>query len=357
MSTMPGQPCADALKAEGDLHFKSGDYRRALFKYREAVTLNAGNAAYCSGMAACHEKLGRFREMESAARSCLEADKNSLQGHFRLGMALKAQNNLPDYIEAMESGLRIAAETAEAAERTEAEAARAALTMAVAHLGTNPARVEQAERDRDRVQEVVEDVFSTLSEEQKQNTFVRAAYEGRDATVERLLAAGVDLDVMARAGNGVRHTALEACVIRGHMTVLELLLGKDADVEKATRFGARPLMIAALYGQATCARRLLEAGAAVNAQNENGDTALLHAAWKGHKQVVEALLQAGCDVDLPNRRGRTPLMKAATNNRLGVAKMLLEANANKGLMNVQNRTALQIAEDCGHSEIVALLQE
>ena len=241
---------------------------------------------------------------------------------------------------------------------TEAEAA---LKTAVEHLGTNPARVEQAERERNWLQDCVAEFFGMVAPDaiHKQDVLVRAAHQGKDAVVEQLLAANVDPDAVASksetAGDLGGRTALAACVITGHVLVLELLLGKDADIEKAERGRDRPLMIAALRGQAACVERLLEAGASFNAQNEDGHTALICAVSNGHERVVKVLLQAKCDVDLPDSLGNTPLMVAAYYNRLDLVKMLLEVNANKGLGDKNARTALQIAEDHGHSETVALL--
>ena len=241
---------------------------------------------------------------------------------------------------------------------TEAEAA---LKTAVEHLGTNPARVEQVGRERNRLQDCVEELFRMVAPDaiRKQDVLVRAALLGRDAVVEQLLAANVDPDAVASesetAGGLDGWTALTACVIGGHMLVLELLLGKDADIEKAERGGDRPLMLAALRGQAACVERLLEAGASFNAQNKDGHTALTCAVSNGHQTVVKALLQAKCDVDLPDNLGNTPLMVAAYHNRLYLLKMLLEANANKGMGDMNGRTALQLAEECDHTETVNTL--
>ena len=237
----------------------------------------------------------------------------------------------------------------------------AALRTAVEHLGTNPARVEQAERQRNRLQECVAELLGMVAPDaiHRQDVLVRTAHQGKDAVVEQLLAANVDPDAVASesetAGGLSGWTALTACVTAGHVLVLELLLDKDADIEKAERGGDRPLMLAAFSGQAACVERLLEAGASFNAQDEDGLTALICAVSRDHETVVKALLQAKCNVDLPDRLGNTPLMVAAYHNRLDVAKMLLGANANKGLVDVNARTALQIAEDQGHSETVALL--
>ncbi|KAL7551337.1 hypothetical protein ACHAWF_014530 [Thalassiosira exigua] len=104
---MPGHPRAEAFKAEGNKHFKSGDYRAAIAKYRDATSVDPNVPAYWSNMAACYEKLSDYDAMEEASRSCVKADKNFVKGYFRLATALKAKNDLEGCIKALESGLAV----------------------------------------------------------------------------------------------------------------------------------------------------------------------------------------------------------------------------------------------------------
>jgi len=104
---MPGHPRAEAFKAEGNKYFKSGDYKSAISKYKEATAVDPNVPAYWSNMAACYEKIGGYDEMEDAARSCIKADKAFVKGYFRLATALKAKNDLEGCIKALESGLAV----------------------------------------------------------------------------------------------------------------------------------------------------------------------------------------------------------------------------------------------------------
>lgn len=63
--------------------------------------------AYWSNMAASHEKLKQFAEMEEAARSCVKADSKFVKGYFRLATALKALNKNAECIKTLESGLGV----------------------------------------------------------------------------------------------------------------------------------------------------------------------------------------------------------------------------------------------------------
>lgn len=100
-------PQAEALKAQGNQFFKTGQFEPAIQKYRQATDIDSNVPAYWSNMAACYEKLRNFTEMEGAARACISADKNFVKGYFRLATALKAANNLAECIKALESGLAI----------------------------------------------------------------------------------------------------------------------------------------------------------------------------------------------------------------------------------------------------------
>lgn len=98
---------AEALKAEGNAFFKSGQYAAAIEKYGAASTADPTVPAYHSNAAACWEKLSNYEEMEKAARACISADKSFVKGYFRLATALKHKNELGACIKALESGLAV----------------------------------------------------------------------------------------------------------------------------------------------------------------------------------------------------------------------------------------------------------
>ena len=55
--------------------------------------------------------------------------------------------------------------------------------------------------------------------------------------------------------------ALEWCVTKDHLAVVEKLLEAGADVDQADQYGSTPLSTAAMYGHNSIVERLLEAGA------------------------------------------------------------------------------------------------
>jgi len=104
---------AEAIKAEGNAFFKSGQYSAAISKYNEAAAVDPTVPAYHSNAAACWEKLSNFEEMEKSARACVAADKNFVKGYFRLATALKNLKNLDAFIKALESGLAVQSSNAD----------------------------------------------------------------------------------------------------------------------------------------------------------------------------------------------------------------------------------------------------
>ncbi|KAL3902096.1 MAG: hypothetical protein SGARI_005969, partial [Bacillariaceae sp.] len=106
-------PQAEAIKAKGNEFFKAGSFAEAIAKYKEATAIDANVPSYWSNMAACYEKLHKYDEMADAARSCIKADKNFVKGYFRLAVAYKNLNDLPNCIKTLESGLAIQSSNAD----------------------------------------------------------------------------------------------------------------------------------------------------------------------------------------------------------------------------------------------------
>jgi ankyrin repeat protein len=217
-------------------------------------------------------------------------------------------------------------------------------------------------------------------------SFIDACYYGDRATVEGLLAAGVDIN--ARNKEGV--TALAYAADRGHLDIVKILLAHDADVNAKSRIGSTALINAAYMGHAGIVQELIAGGADVNAQSNDGTSALMNAAARGHKQVVLMLLAHGADVDAREKYGlaalwnaissghndivvllinsgtdvnarandgTTALMNAAFTGNLDVVKLLLKAGAHVNAKAKNGWTALALAKQRGYLEIVRVLIE
>ncbi|KAJ3165914.1 Osteoclast-stimulating factor 1 [Geranomyces variabilis] len=124
------------------------------------------------------------------------------------------------------------------------------------------------------------------------NPLHEAAKRGNLGFTQELLAAGVSINALDKAGNSPLHWACRG----GHVAVVQLLLERKP---------------------------------AVNSQNKLGDTPLHLAAWGGHAAVLSMLLgQPGIDTRLRNNDGKTALELAKTDE---AAATLVNAGQDGGL--------------------------
>ena len=148
-------------------------------------------------------------------------------------------------------------------------------------------------------------------------------------------------------------TPLFLAALKGHLPVVELLLGRGAEVNHADCVGATPLYVAALKGHVPVVELLLGRGADVNQARRDGITPLFIASRYGHLPVVGLLLGRGADVN-PANSSTTPLYIASHTGQVSVVELLLEMGAH-----VERRcgynTPRMISELRGHVAISSRL--
>jgi ankyrin repeat protein len=186
-----------------------------------------------------------------------------------------------------------------------------------------------------------------------------AAFQGDEAEVARLLAAGAD--VSARNVYGV--TPMQLAAEAGNAAVLNRLLAAGADVESPNNEGQTALMLVARTGNVEAANLLIEHGANVNAIEQfGGQTALMWAAARRHPEMVQLLVSKHANVNARARvreferhitaegrfkdthtGGLTPLLYAARENCKGCIDVLLEHGANIDLPDPDGVAPLTIA--------------
>ena len=118
--------------------------------------------------------------------------------------------------------------------------------------------------------------------------WISAADRGDAGAVERLLAAGADVDARTHGSE----TALMRAAARGHAPLVRLLLTRGADPNLRRRDGWTALMLAAFFGHADTARELLRRGADIEAADRNGSTAFKWASSRGHVEVARLINDA-----------------------------------------------------------------
>ncbi|HUA20534.1 MAG TPA: ankyrin repeat domain-containing protein [Bryobacteraceae bacterium] len=151
-----------------------------------------------------------------------------------------------------------------------------------------------------------------------------AAMDRDIAKVRSLLKLHADVNAPQADGT----TALHWAARWNNPEMADLLIRAGANVKAQNRFGATPLLLAAMNGSAPVIEKLLQAGDDPNAViSEKGDTVLMIAARTGKVDAIQVLLDHGAQVDKTNREGQTALMWAVAEKNAAATQLLIEHKA------------------------------
>jgi serine/threonine protein kinase len=178
-----------------------------------------------------------------------------------------------------------------------------------------------------------------------------AALYGRKEVVELLLGRKAEINSTDNGGG----TALHYAAMNAHKDVVELLLANNIEVDATNLDGDTPLDYAAMKGHNDIIKLLLAKKANVNATDKLGTDALHFAAQEGHTDVVELLLDNKAEVNAKNNKGQTPLQLAAKNGYKEVAALLLANKADANASDIHGGTPLHYAAATGQKDVVELL--
>ncbi|XP_071508793.1 uncharacterized protein [Diadema antillarum] len=144
--------------------------------------------------------------------------------------------------------------------------------------------------------------------------------------------------------------------------IMALLLQYDADINIITKLTHEtPLHYCARAGNSDILMKMVQhlgpnmTQLAVNKQSKNGWSPLLVASEEGHEEIMRILLQQNARVDVFDEHGKAALHLAAENGHLAVADVLLW---HKAFVNAKSKigvTPLHLAAQNGHNELVNLL--
>jgi ankyrin repeat protein len=147
---------------------------------------------------------------------------------------------------------------------------------------------------------------------------------GADVSVDwPFYCSGISLWISGEAG------MLATAILRGNIELFQLLLDSGANIDSIspTEESITALHAASDAGHLSIVETLLRRGAEVDAISESG-TALELAIFNGHAGVAFALLEAGADPTLAY--AGPPLMQAAIYGRIDMIQMLLNAIKSRG---------------------------
>ncbi|HEY1997311.1 ankyrin repeat domain-containing protein [Paraburkholderia sp.] len=140
-----------------------------------------------------------------------------------------------------------------------------------------------------------------MTDDQGMPLLVLAAREKSDKVAAALVAnPKTNIEIQDKAGEN----AMMLAALNGDMNMVQLLIGKDAEVNKK---GWAPLHYAAANGHDDIVKLLLDHSAYVDAGSPNGTTPLMMAARGGHVSTVKLLLDNGADLNVKNQIGMNAL--------------------------------------------------
>jgi ankyrin repeat protein len=193
-----------------------------------------------------------------------------------------------------------------------------------------------ADPNRSQPLEDTDPLLINISREGSKNPLlIQATINGHDDTVEKLLAAGADVNIRDHEDR----TALYWAVSQGFFNIVQALLDKGADPDIKDSVGTTSLMEAAKNGYLNIVSVLLEHGAEINAvegadleygssPSTAGTTALIYAARGGHTDVVRLLLSRGADSTMTTSNGESALVAAKRNGHKNVVQILTNLTLN-----------------------------
>merc|ERR1719412_220848 len=106
-STINTDSLADQKKEEGNQLYLAKNYREALQRYNEAISLCPGCPAFYGNRAACHMMLGQFVQALEDARTSVQFDPNFVKGYVRVAKCCVALGELHAARQAINTAMSI----------------------------------------------------------------------------------------------------------------------------------------------------------------------------------------------------------------------------------------------------------
>lgn len=171
-----------------------------------------------------------------------------------------------------------------------------------------------------------------------------------------LIEHGADIDQQSTSKGATALIVASEC---GQDASVERLIACGAQLNLSTNGGVTAVYQAAWFGRPGCLKLLLESGAEFDCIASDKTTALFMAAQKGNTECVKLLLEHGA---APNRYCLdvevTPFYVAVQNGHKDCVELFLRNGGNpENIRSDESFTALELAKDYGHMDCVEILEK
>ncbi len=183
------------------------------------------------------------------------------------------------------------------------------------------------------------------------SALIEATRRGHNASVEKLLELGADVNITDCQGNTAIHTAIRS----GYDDIFSLILKRNSTLDCHDKEGTTPLYLAVMEDRLDMASLLLKSHADPNISSTQGTTPLFMAAKRGYGDIVLLLLDAGAMIDVACQNAMTPFYVAVKEGHYDVAKRLLSKGARLDAKDRDGNSVLFAAVKGNHLELLELL--
>ena len=183
----------------------------------------------------------------------------------------------------------------------------------------------------------------------KDKGLLYAAENGQITVAEMLLKNQADINV--KDENGC--TPLILATVNFHTEMIKTLMSHYLDPNKKDGDGYTALMHATLLGYMDGFNLLV---ADLNVSQKNKGEALIIAASYGRLEMFSLLIKYHVNVNYKDTNGKTALMHAVSNGYAKIVQELIDAGANLNTKDNKGRTALTIAKQKERTKIIKILE-
>lgn len=179
--------------------------------------------------------------------------------------------------------------------------------------------------------EVVGLLIDAGAEDKDSDALFAATYQNDVAALDRLIAAGANVNASAEGKTHPLHVA----AANGCAEAIKRLIAAGAYVDCVDRFESTPLHVAAIHDQGDAIEALAAGKANLHARDDRGKTPLHVAAESGMREAVRRLAAVGACLDAMDetREGsHTALHNVMVYNNIAMALLLIEVGARVSLL-------------------------